>query len=166
VAGALLLTDVPVRSLQLVIAVAMIAVGLFSFLKRDLGQVASACEPSNAQATLGYALTLALAVYGGFFSGGYVTMLTAVFAVFLHMTFVESIAATKLMNVFSSVAATAIFAWRGIVDFRLGVLLAVVAFAGGLLGGTITLKLNTAWLRRIFIIAVLALAVRMLIAVA
>src|SRR5579863_580870 len=65
VAGALLLTDVPVRSLQLVIAVAMITVALFSLLKRDLGQV-------TAQAVLGYALTLALAVYGGFFSGGYV----------------------------------------------------------------------------------------------
>ena len=165
VAGALLLTSVPVRSVQLIIAVAVIAVAVFSLLRPDLGLVTSKSAPSNAHVMLGYALTLALAVYGGFFSGGYVTLLTAVFAVFFHMTFVESIAATKLMNVFSSVAATAIFAWRGIVDFKLGLLLGTVMFAGGMLGGTITLKLNVAWLRRIFIAAVLALATRMLIAV-
>ena len=165
VAGALLLARVPVRSLQLVIAVTMIAVAAFSLLKRDLGLVPSESAPSNAHAMLGYVLTFAMAVYGGFFSGGYVTLLTAVFAVFFHMTFVESIAATKLMNVFSSVAATAIFAWRGIVDFKLGLLLGVAAFAGGLLGGTIALRLNASWLRRIFIVAVLALAVRMLVAV-
>jgi hypothetical protein len=77
---------------------------------------------------------------------------------------VESIAATKLMNLFSSVVATAIFAWRGILDYKLGLLLGVAMFAGGMIGGAITLKLNVVWLRRIFIGAVLALAVRMLIA--
>jgi hypothetical protein len=76
--------------------------------------VPSESAPSSAHAILGYVLTLAMAVYGGFFSGGYVTLLTAVFAVFFSHDICESIAATKLMNVFSSVAATAIFAWRGI----------------------------------------------------
>jgi len=46
-----------------------------------------------------------------------------------------------------------------------GLLLGVAAFAGGPLGGTIALRLNAVWLRRIFIVAVLALAVRMLVAV-
>jgi uncharacterized protein len=163
--GALLLTTVPVRSLQLVIAIAMIAVAVFSLVKRDLGVATSKFAPSDAHAMLGYALTLALGVYGGFFSGGYVTLLTAVFAIFFHMTFVESIAATKLMNVFSSVAATAIFAWHGIVSLKLGLLLGVAAFSGGLLGGMLTLRLNAVWLCRIFIAAVLALAARMLVAV-
>lgn len=111
---------------------------------------------------IGYTLTFALAVYGGFFSGGYVTLLTAVFTIWFHMTLVESIAATKLMNVFSSLVATGVFAWRGLVDFKLGLLLGVSAFAGGLLGAKIALKLNALWLRRIFVLAVLALAVSML----
>ena len=162
VVGALLLTKVPIRSLQLVIAVAMIAVGVFTFVKRDMGMVRRDAPTGMAHAMIGYALTLALAVYGGFFSGGYVTLLTAVFAVFFRMTFLESIAATKLMNLFSSIVAVAIFGWRGIVDFRLGLVLGVAMFAGGLSGGTIALRMNAVWLRRIFIVAVLALAARML----
>ena len=159
-----MLISAPARSLQLVIGLAMISVAVFSLLKPDLGMAIPESGPSRTYTMIGYALTLVLAVYGGFFSGGYVTLLTAVFAVFFHMTFVESIAATKLMNVYSSIVATAIFAWRGIVDFKLGLLLGVTAFAGGLLGGRIALRLNVAWLRRIFIIAVFALALRMFIA--
>lgn len=162
VVGALLLTKVPIHSLQLVIAAAMIAIAVFSVVKRDMGMTKYEFPVSPIQTIIGYVLTLALAVCGGFFSGGYVTMLTAVFDVFFHMTFVESIAATKLMNVFSSVVATAIFAWRGIVDWKLGLILGVAMFVGGLLGGAIALKMNPTWLRRIFIIAVLALAARML----
>jgi uncharacterized membrane protein YfcA len=162
VAGALLLLKVPMRGLQLTIAVAMIAVAVFSLVKRDMGTTRNKSPVSPKKAILGYALTLALAVYGGFFSGGYVTMLTAVFAMFFHMTFVESIAATKLMNLFSSIVAVSIFAWRGIVDWRLGLILGIAMFLGGLLGGTIALRMNAVWLRRIFLTAVLALAARML----
>lgn len=162
VAGALLLTRVPIRSLQLVIAAAMIAVAVFYLVRRDMGMTREDAPMAAPRAVVGYVLTLVLAVYGGFFSGGYVTLLTSVFAVFFHMTFIESIAATKLMNLFSSVVAVAIFAWRGIVDFKLGLVLGVAMFLGGVLGGTIALKMNATWLRRIFLVAVLGLAARML----
>jgi uncharacterized membrane protein YfcA len=142
----------------------MIIVAVFSLVKRDMGMTGNESSVSPIQAIIGYVLTLALAVYGGFFSGGYVTMLTAVFTMSFHMTFVESIAATKLMNLFSSIVAVAVFAWRGIVDWRLGLILGIAMFGGGLLGGTIALKMNAAWLRRIFLVAVLALAARMLYA--
>jgi uncharacterized protein len=162
VAGALLLTDVPIHSLQLVIAVAMIAVALISLMKPDMGLTRNDAPTATSPAIMGYILTFALAVYGGFFSGGYVTLLTAVFTVCFHMSFLQSIAATKLMNLFSSVMAVAIFAERGIVDLKLGLILGVAMFVGGRLGGTIALKMNAVWLRRIFIVAVLALAARML----
>jgi uncharacterized membrane protein YfcA len=162
IVGALLLVKTPMRWMQLVIAIAMIAIAVFSLLKQDMGATRKDSPKSPIEAILGYVLTLALAVYGGFFSGGYVTMLTVVFAMFFHMTFVESIAATKLMNLFSSIVAVSIFAWRGIVDWRLGLILGIAMFVGGLLGGTIALRMNAAWLRRIFLVAVLALAARML----
>jgi uncharacterized protein len=165
ISGAVLLTRAPAHSLQIIIAMAMIGVAVFSVAIPDLGTALPESAVPKAHAVIGYSLTLVLAVYGGFFSGGYVTLLTAVFTAFFHMTFLESIAATKLMNTFSSVVATLVFAWRGIVDFKLGLLLGVSAFVGGLLGARIALKLNAEWLRRIFIIAVFALAARMLSAV-
>ena len=164
VLGALLLTRVPARSLQLVIAAAMIAVAVLSLAKKHMGTIQADHAVASPRTMPGYILTLTLAVYGGFFSGGYVTLLTAVFAIFFHMTFIESIVATKVMNLFSSVVAVAIFSWHGIVNFKLGLILGFAMFLGGMLGGTIALKMNATWLRRVFLVSVLALAARMLYA--
>jgi len=62
VVGALLLTKAPIRSLQLVIAFAMIAVAVFSLVKRDMGMVRKDAPSTTTQATIGYGLTVAVAV--------------------------------------------------------------------------------------------------------
>jgi uncharacterized protein len=158
--GALLLLRVPVRALQLTIAVAMIAVAAFSLIRRDRGTTEHSV--SNSRQAVGYVATFALAVYGGFFSGGYVTMLTAVFVLLFGLTFLQAVATTKVVNVFSSAIATVVFAWHGVVDYKLGTVLGVTMFLGAVIGGNITMRLPAVWLRRIFLLAVIGLAGRML----
>jgi uncharacterized protein len=160
--GALLLLAIPVRTLRLTVAVAMIAITIFTIWKKDLGLSTAETRASRGAVIAGFVVTFLLAVYGGFFSGGYVTMLTAAFVVLFGMTFLQAVATTKVINVFSSAVATGVFLWRGIVDVRLGIILGVVMFFGALLGGRIALKLSAVWLRRIFIVAVFGLAVKML----
>ena len=111
----------------------------------------------------GYAATFLLAIYGGFFSGGYVTMLTAIFVLLFGMTFLEAVATTKVINVFSSGVATVVFVWRGVVDLKLGIIVGISMFLGALLGARVALILSTIWLRRLFIAAVLGLAVKLLL---
>jgi len=161
--GAMLLLTVPVHALQMTVAVAMIAVTIFTLTKHDLGLSTSEKPVSQSVALTGYGVTFLLAVYGGFFSGGYVTMLTGCFVVFFGMTFLQGVATTKVINVFSSAVATAVFVWRGVVDVKLGIVLGIAMFLGALLGARIALKLHPVWLRRIFIAAVIGLALKMLV---
>jgi uncharacterized membrane protein YfcA len=100
-----------------------------------------------------------LAIYEGFFSGGYVTMLTAAFVLLFGMTFLQAVATTKVINIFSSGVATLVFVWRGVVDLKLGIVLGAFMFLGALLGARIALFLSAVWLRRIFLAAVLGLAI-------
>lgn len=160
--GALLLLTVALRPLQIVIGIAMIGVAAFSLFNKNHGAEAQEATLSSAPELSGYAATFFLAIYGGFFSGGYVTMLTAAFVVFFGMTFLEAAATTKVMNVFSSGVATLIFLWHGVVDLKLGLTLGISMFLGALLGGRITLLLKAIWIRRIFVAAVLCLAIKML----
>lgn len=160
--GALLLLTVPLKGLQITIAVAMIGVAIFSLLNKNLGQASHDAPASQAGIIAGYAVTFLLAIYGGFFSGGYVTLLTATFVLLFGMTFLQAVATTKVINVFSSGVATLVFVWRGVVDLKLGIILGVSMFLGALLGSRIALLLSTLWLRRIFIAAVLGLAIKML----
>jgi hypothetical protein len=163
VVGALLVLVVPSKTMPLLISIFMLAVAAVSFVKRDAGRYPGGKSPSRAAELWGYLATFLLGIYGGFFSGGYVTMLTAVFVVCLGMTYVQAVANTKLINVFSSLVATLVFMWRGIVDYRLGLILAVVMFIGAIIGARVALKLDNLWLRRVFLATVVALAFKTLI---
>jgi uncharacterized protein len=158
--GAFLLLSIRTKALQLTIAVAMIAVAVFTLLRHD--RESGQHSVSSASQAGGYIATFVLAVYGGLFSGGYVTMLTAVFVFLLGLGFVQAVATTKVINIFSSLVATAIFAIRGLVDYRLGLILGLVMFVGALVGGHVAMRLSATWLRRIFVVTVVALAVKML----
>jgi uncharacterized protein len=118
--GALLLLTVPLKALQIIIAVVMIGMAVFSLLNKNLGQASHEAPASQVGVVAGYAATFLLAIYGGFFSGGYVTMLTATFVLLFGMTFLQAVASTKVINVFSSGVATLVFVWRGVVDLKLG----------------------------------------------
>jgi uncharacterized protein len=115
VSGACLLRAIPSRAMPTVIAVAMIVVAAFSLLKRKAGP-ASRGEPSRASTVAGYELTFFLGVYGGFFSGGYVTILTAALVALSHMSFIEAVAVTKVLNMVSSIVATIVFAFQVLIE--------------------------------------------------
>lgn len=160
--GAMMVQFISPANMKLLISIAMIAVTVFTLLKRDAG-IAAAAEISTRATVFTFILTFLLGVYGGLYSGGYVTMLTAVLVAFFGMTFKESVASTKLINIFSSLIATLIFMWQGLVDYKLGFILAVTMFVGAYIGAHTVTKLSDVWLKRIFIGAVLLLALKMIL---
>lgn len=108
----------------------------------------------------GYAATFVLGIYGGLFSGGYVTILTAIFVAMFRMSFLAAIATAKLINIFSSGIAALVFMRRGIVDYRSGLILGATMFEGALLGGKFSGRLGELWHRRIYLAAVRVLGLK------
>ncbi|MEH2280160.1 MAG: sulfite exporter TauE/SafE family protein [Nostoc sp.] len=161
--GALLVLVVPSKSMPLIISILMIVVAVFSITNRNTGIISKIEKPSSIAEIGGYVATFVLGVYGGFFSGGYVTMLTAAYVSLFRMTFVQAIANTKFINIFSSLIATIIFFTQGIVDYQLGIILSITMFIGGVVGSRVALKLSNIWLRRIFLTTVIALALKTLL---
>jgi uncharacterized protein len=125
--------------------------------------VSEGAAPTRPGEFAAYTLTFALGIYGGFYSGGYVTILTAVFVRLFGMQFVEAVATTKTVNAVSSLIASLIFMHKGLVDYRLGLVLGAVMFTGAFAGARIALGLNEVWLRRIFFATVMLLAAKMLL---
>lgn len=157
--GAILVGLITNQSVKIIVSVSMIIVVIFTLTKRNAG-VEKTTEISTTFIILGYVLTFILGIYGGLFSGGYVTMLTAVYVAFFGMTFTEAVASTKLINVFSSLIASAIFAWQGLIDYKLGLILGGTMFIAAYIGAKTVTKLDDVWLKRIFLTAVLILAVK------
>lgn len=148
-------------SIKVIVTVAMIVIVLFTLLrpKRTEQSASLTARPHSA---FGYVLVFLLAIYGGLYSGGYVTVLTAVLVAFFSFSFAGSIAATKVINVFSSLIATIVFLYQGLVDLKLGLILGATMFVGGYIGAHFASKMNEQALRLIFYTAVFILAVKMI----
>lgn len=152
--GALLVLIIPSKSMPLIISISMIVVATLSIINRNAGVTPTDKIPSQLGEIFGYVATFLLGIYGGFFSGGYITLLTAAYVMLFRMTFVQAIATTKFINIFSSLSATLIFMFQGVVDYKLGAILGLTMFIGGIIGGRISLKLSNVWLQRIYLTAV------------
>lgn len=159
--GALLVGLISDPGIKLIVSVAMIVVALFTLLKRDSGIEPQSRSGANA-VLLTYVAVFLLGIYGGLFSGGYVTILTAVCVGIYGMQYSEAVASTKLINVFSSAIATLVFMWQGLVDYKLGIILGLAMFVGAFIGAHYAAKLNEIWLRRIFLTTVFILALKTL----
>jgi uncharacterized membrane protein YfcA len=157
--GAALVGLITNQGLKLLVSAAMIGVGLFILVRPGQG---TRSGRANLPAVLTYSIVFVLGVYGGLYSGGYVTVLTAVMVAFFGMTFSEAVASTKLINVFSSLVASAMFAWQGLIDYKLGIILGITMFVGAYVGAVYASKMNDVWLRRIFLTAVFLLAIKTL----
>lgn len=163
--GALLVGSITNQSIKVIVSVAMIVMIIFTLARHNGSRTAddgtrSARSPAYA---ITYVLTFFLAIYGGLYSGGYVTVLTATLVTFAAMSFTESVAATKFINVFSSGIATLIFMWQGLVDYKLGIFFGVSMFVGAFVGAHYATKMNELWLKRIFLTTVMILAVKTLV---
>ena len=154
--GAVMVGMIENSGLKLIVSGGMITVALFTLIKRDRP------EREAARPAIAFVLTFVLAIYGGLYSGGYVTMLTAVYVAFFAMPFAEAVGSTKLINIFSSLVATIVFIWQGLVDFSLGTMLALTMFVGAYIGAHYASKMNEVWLRRFFLGTVLLLAAKTL----
>lgn len=159
--GAAIVGLITGETMKLIVSVAMIAVVVFTLIKRRSG-IEKAKTISFASMVLTFVLTFLLGIYGGLYSGGYVTILTATLVAFFGMTYSEAVANTKFINVFSSLIATIVFMGQGLVDYKLGLILGVTMFAGAFAGAHFVTKLNDIWIRRIFLSAVLLLAIKTL----
>lgn len=157
--GAALVGLITNQSIKLIVSVAMITVVVFTLVRP--GRVKKEGGEWSLSA-IGLVATFLLAIYGGLYSGGYVTILTAVFVAFFGMQYSGAIAATKLVNVVSSAIATIVFMWQGLVDYKLGAVLGVTMFAGAYAGAHFVSQMNEKWLRRIFLTTVIFLAIKTL----
>jgi uncharacterized membrane protein YfcA len=157
--GASLVGFISDKTMPVIVSVSMIAVTIFTLIKPEAGVAKTEIVSSKAR-IITYILTFLLGIYGGLYSGGYVTLLTASYVAFFGMTFGESVASTKLINVFSSSIASLIFMWQGLVDYKLGLILGATMFVAAYIGAKTVTKLNDVWLKRIFLFTVLLLAIK------
>jgi uncharacterized membrane protein YfcA len=160
--GAALVMSTPQRLIKVVIAVATIVISVTLAFKRDAGVTDFRGDISSKQLAASMIGIFPLAVYGGFFGGGFATLITYLFVFVLGFSFLEGAAATRLVSIFLAAAASIYLAYRGVIDFPLGLALAAGYLLGAHLGARLAMRRGSRWVKALFIIAAIALSLRLL----
>jgi uncharacterized membrane protein YfcA len=157
--GAGLAVVFPEKLVKAVVAGSMLAMVIFMVVSPRFGAVPS--QPSRLRLAVGFLAVAVLGVYGGLFSGGYTTLLTFTCVTALGMPLMQTVGTTKLVNLASCAIASAVFAASGLVDYRVALPVSVASFLGGWAGAQLAIKKGEGFVRVVFFVTVLAMAVKL-----
>ena len=161
--GANLVIVIDENILKKVIAIIIcIIAGAFLF-KKDLGIREEKGKISKVKFFIGMLSIFILGIYGGFFSGGYVTLLTYILIVVFGLDFLQSALITKIFNIFSSLVACIFFFSHGLINFSVGIPLAISMSLGAFFGTKLAIAKGNLWVRNLFVTVVILLALKLLI---
>ena len=160
--GAIFASALPRRVMLPLVILLMIGAAVYTFLKKDFGHVATR-EPTAADRPAAAALGGGVGFYDGIFGPGTGSFLIFGFVRLFGLDLVRANAATKIVNATTNIAAILWFLWNGAVMWPVAILMASCNFLGGQLGARIALRFGTKFLRRVFLVAVVALIVKLVI---
>jgi hypothetical protein len=103
-----------------------------------------------------------IGVYSGFMGGGVATFYAYLLVLVYGQTFIETAGTRKPSAAISAVIVTGIFAWKGVINYSLGLAMLPGMAIGSYIGAKYSDKLGNVWIKRLFVVVVLVMVVKML----
>jgi uncharacterized membrane protein YfcA len=159
VAGALLVSQIPVTSLAAILPFALVLIAIFFALSPQIGDVPT--QPRMGATP--FALTIAPLVgfYDGLFGPGAGSFYMLGFVALLGYGVVKATAQTKAANFASNLAALTTLSLAGHVVWPVGLAMGAAQFAGARLGAHAAIRNGARLIRPILVTVCLALAARL-----
>ena len=159
-AGAYLLTMVSPHYLRQALPALLVGLLAYTLWNKQLGQHHEPRFSSRKQAFFMAGIGGVIGFYDGFFGPGTGSFLVFLLVKLLGFDFLQASAHSKVMNLFSNLAAVVLLASQGHVWWEVGIPLALANVAGSLLGSRMALRHGTGFVRWLFMLVVSALAMK------
>jgi hypothetical protein len=143
-----------------IVLVILIAVAIYTLVKKDLGKVHAPSRTPRAQLLLSIATSALLGFYDGFLGPGTGSFLIFAFVGLLGFSFLAASASAKIINVATNASSFAWFLATGQILLPLGLLMAACNMAGAALGTRAALRFGSSFVRRLFLLIVSAVIAR------
>ena len=160
-AGAALVAWLPRETMRPLVVVLMIAVALYTFMRKDFGQQVTRVL-TGADRWKGAAFGGLIGLYDGFFGPGTGSFLIFGFIRLFGMDFVQGSASAKVINFATNLSAIAFFASHGPLLWQVGLVMAACNLAGSYVGTRLALKHGAGFIRKAFLGVVVVLIAKQL----
>ncbi len=155
--GAKLSALVPVRYMKPAMLAVMLAMLVYTFCKKDLGQMVRDAALTRREYAVGLATGAAIGLYDGILGPGTGSLLAFVFVRFFAYDFLTATASAKVINLTTNLAALAFFVPNGHIVWAWALPLAAANFCGGFIGSWLAMRGGAKFLRVGFMLALAVL---------
>ncbi|MFW2077704.1 sulfite exporter TauE/SafE family protein [Acinetobacter sp. ULE_I010] len=159
--GAACVSLVPQEILRPFVLFMLIVIAIYTFFKKQFGQVHIQQETTNKMLLIAGIGGLAIGFYDGIFGPGTGSFFIFFFIRYLKVDFLHASALSKIGNFMTNFAALSFFIPTGHVLFQLGLMMAVANVVGSLVGVKMALKYGSGFIRILFLILVSILICRL-----
>ena len=159
--GAASVTLIPVDILKPFVLFMLIVIALYTFMKKQFGQLHVEQKPNKKMLILAALGSLLIGFYDGIFGPGTGSFFIFFFIRYLSVDFLHASALSKIANFTTNLAALSFFIPSGHMLFLLGAMMAVANIAGSLLGVRLAFKYGSGFIRILFLILVSLLICRL-----
>jgi len=158
--GAKIVSIINPATLKPIILIILIAIAIYTFIKKDLGKIETKQLPLTRQMIFGAAIGLIIGFYDGFFGPGTGSFFVLAFVVILGFEFVQASAYAKIVNCMTNISALIVFIRQGNYIIGIAILMAVFNIAGSVIGSKMALKRGNGFIRVFFLIIVTIMIIR------
>ncbi|QOW45578.1 MULTISPECIES: TSUP family transporter [Acinetobacter] len=159
--GAISVSLIPKELMRYIVFFLLIAIAIYTFAKKDLGQVHTVLQAGKREIALGILFGACIGFYDGIFGPGTGSFLLFLFVKVFAFDFLNASASAKLVNVATNAAAMFFFIPTGHVIWLAAVVLAVCNILGAITGTALAMKYGSGFIRIFFLILLVFLIGRM-----
>lgn len=159
--GAKAVTLIEAGVLRPLILVMLGAVAIYTLTRRNFGSTPGRRVPLEIEGPGVAALAAVVGFYDGFFGPGAGSFLLFGLVRLFGYDFLGAAAATKVLNLATNFGALMLFVATDNVLYAAGIPMAASSIAGGLLGAQLAVRQGSRFIRRIFLLVVVALITKL-----
>lgn len=148
------------EALKPLILIILIAIAIYTFIKKDLGNVATKDLSTAKKIIFGAVIGAVIGFYDGFFGPGTGSFFVLAFVVILGFDFLSASAYAKVVNCITNISALLVFVRHGNYLLEIAILMAAFNIAGNFLGTKIAFKKGNGFIRIVFLIIVMLMILR------
>ncbi len=161
--GANLVLEFNEALLKKIIGILTLLIMVFAIIKPEMGVEKAENGTKHSQYLFGSVLGFFLGVYSGFYGAGAAILSAYILILLFRQTFLESAATRKIPHLFAAVMSGTVFAVHGVIIYSLGISLFMGTFIGSYIGAHYSDKIGNVWIKRLFFVIVLIMAIKLII---
>ena len=158
--GAKMVTHLNKEYLRVIILGLLIAVAIYTFIKKDFGLHHKPNLSGTQTTVLSIVVGSVLGFYDGFFGPGTGSFLILAYVAIFGFDFLNSSVSAKIINCGTNFAALVFFVYGGYVDYKLAIPVGACNMAGSYLGAHMAIKRGSGFVRILFLIIVTGLILK------